>query len=245
MKNVAIITGATSGIGLATAKKFLSHNYTVYALSIDSDEKVEKAMNELQLLGEVYYKKCDISNIEDDHAAIDFVMSKEDHIDVLVNNAGIVGRTFEFLDADTIEDAKRTVNVNLIGTMQLSYLVAKYMIKKKKGVIVNIGSLSGEIVNAVNVGYATSKAAVHMLTKVMARDLSPQGIRVVTVAPGCVNSDLLLPQYEEYCANLEMKKRVIEPEELAGAIYIMTLPEASAINGNLILADDGYCSFKM
>lgn len=245
MNKIAIITGATSGIGYATTMKFLKEGYDVVALSLDNEEKVNKALDDFKPFGNVTYYSCDISNKERVIEVVDKTIEQYGHIDVLVNNAGIVGHSLGFLDENTIEDTINVVNVNLIGTIQLSYYVAKYMINDHNGVIVNVGSLSGEIVNGVSIGYASSKAAVHMATQVMARDLSPQGIRVVTVAPSCVKTDLLLPQYEEYCSQLEMKKRVIQPEELAGAIYIMTLPEASAINGSLVMADDGYCSFKM
>lgn len=242
---VCIITGATSGIGFETALKFLKEGYCVVALSVDSEECVTYAMNELTKLGDAVFYHCNIANEQECKTVVETVMEQYEHIDVLVNNAGIVGKTYNFMEDATLADALNVVKVNLMGTLAMSYYVSKHMKEKKKGVIVNVGSLSGEIVNGVSIGYSSSKAAVHMATKVMARDLAPHGIRVVTVAPGCINTELLLPEYKEYCGNLELKKRVIEPEELAGAIYIMTLPEASAINGSTVMADDGYCSFKM
>lgn len=242
---VCIVTGATSGIGFETSKKFLMEGYSVAALSIDSEERVINAIGKLKKLGDVVFYRCNIAEGKECKAIVEKVIEHYGHIDVLVNNAGIVGKTLNFSDDATLDDVMNVVKVNLLGTVSMSYYVSKYMLEKKMGVIVNVGSLSGEIVNGVSIGYASSKAAVHMATKVMARDLAPHGIRVVTVAPGCINTELLLPEYKEYCGSLELKKRVIEPEELAGAIYIMTLPEAAAINGSTVMADDGYCSFKM
>lgn len=245
MKKIAVITGATSGIGFETAKKFLVEGYNVVGLSVDSEEKVNKASAALAELGEFTYFPCNIADNNSVKETVEKIIEKYGQIDVLVNNAGIVGRSYGFLDDNTIEDAINVINVNLVGTMQLSYYAAKYMAEKKTGVIVNVGSLSGEIVNGVNIGYATSKAGVHMATQVMARDLSPLGIRVVTIAPGCIKTELLPDEFDEYCGSLSFKKRVIQPAEVAGAIYIMTMPEASCINGSLVMADDGYCSFKM
>jgi len=245
MKKTAVITGATSGIGLATARIFLKHDYAVAALSVDSEEKVNRAMTALTDLGEVKYYPCNIADNSEVSRTCRKIINDFGRIDVLVNNAGIVGKTFDFMDENMLEDTKHVFDVNLIGTLQMSATCAKQMIQQGDGVIINVGSLSGEIVNGVSIGYAASKAAVHMATKVMARDLSQKGIRTVAVAPGCVATELLPDEYKPYVSNLEMKKRPIEPEELAGAIWFMAQPEASAINGSTVMADDGYCSFKM
>ncbi|WP_287981564.1 SDR family oxidoreductase [Streptococcus sp.] len=230
---------------IGNSKIFLTQGYRVVALSVDSLETVELALSQLKELGDVDFYNCDISDKSETSSVVQTVVKKYGSIDVLVNNTGIVGKTINFLDDAMLDDAKWVFDINVFGTLYLSQLVAHQMIKINKGVIINVGSLSGEIVNGVSVGYASSKSAVHMMTKVMARDLATYGIRVVTVAPGCVATDLLPDEFKEYVGNLSMKKRPINPEELAGVIYLMVQPEASAINGNTVFADDGYCSFKM
>lgn len=98
--------------------------------------------------------------------------------------------------------------------------------------------------NTESIGYHASKGGLRMLTRAMARELSPYGIRTVEVAPGWVRTGMIDPEIEEIGSRLHMKGRILEPEEIAGAIYLVTLPEASAINGSTIMADDGYASFK-
>jgi NAD(P)-dependent dehydrogenase (short-subunit alcohol dehydrogenase family) len=131
-----------------------------------------------------------------------------------------------------------------MGTIYLSHFTAREMITAKAGVIVNVGSICGFMANTESIGYHASKGGVKMITQAMARELSPYGIRVVSVAPGWVRTGMIDKEIEEIGSRLHMKGRIIEPEEIAGAVYLMTLPEASAINGTTVMVDDGYSSFK-
>lgn len=131
-----------------------------------------------------------------------------------------------------------------MGTLYLSHYAAQAMVKAKSGVIVNVGSICGSMANTESIGYHASKGGVRMLTRAMARELSPYGVRVVEVAPGWVKTGMIDKEIEEIGSRLHMKGRILSPEEIANTIYLVTLPEASAINGSTIMADDGYASFK-
>ena len=240
MNQVVIVTGGTKGIGLATAKKFLSCKDKVVILGRHENNEV---INELAKIGEVTFVKADVSNIDDCKKVMEIVKDKYGKVDVLANVAGVVGNRGSFLDLD-LDDISRTININLMGTINLSQLVAREMVKQNSGVIINVGSIDGFMANTEAIGYHASKGGVKMLTQAMARELSPYGIRVLSIAPGWVKTGMIDKPIEEIGSKLHMKGRIIVPEEIANAIWLMSLPEASAINGSTVMADDGYCSFK-
>ncbi len=239
---VVIITGGASGIGLAAAKKFLEKGNKV-VISSTNETKGNKAVQALSAYGEVQWIKCNVADSEECKKAADTVMQKYGRIDVLVNSAGIVSKRNSFLEVD-LEDVQKTIMVNTMGTINMISACTKYMVPQKKGVVVNVGSICGTMANTESVGYHASKGAVAMVTKSLARELSGYGIRVVGAAPGWVHTEMMEDEIVDMGAKLHMKGRVIEPEEIAGAIYILSLDEASAINGSMVMADDGYSSFK-
>lgn len=237
---IVVITGGTKGIGLATAKKFLADGCHVLVLG-RHDEPDKLA--ELAKIGDVTFVKADVSNVSDCRRAIDTAVQKYGKVDILVNVAGVVGRRGSFTELD-LADIQNTIQINLMGTIAMSQFAAKNMVKNRSGVIVNVGSIDGFMANTESIGYHASKGGVKMITQAMARELSPYGIRVVSVAPGWVKTGMIDKDIEEVGSKLHMKGRIILPEEIANAIYLMCLPEASAINGSTVMADDGYASFK-
>lgn len=240
MNQVVIVTGGTKGIGFATAKKFLSCGDKVMILG---RHESEAAVAELDQKGEVTFVKADVSVAEDCRKVVSIAMEKYGRIDVLANVAGVVGTRGAFVDLD-LSDIQNTININLMGTINLSQMVAREMIKQRSGVIINVGSIDGFLANTESIGYHASKGGVKMLTQAMARELSPYGIRVLSVAPGWVKTGMIDKPIEEIGSRLHMKGRIILPDEIANAIWLMSLPEASAINGTTVMADDGYSSFK-
>ena len=240
MNRITIITGGTKGIGFATAKKFLSCGNKVIILGRHENES---ALEELKKEGEVTFIKADVSIADDCRRVVSAVMETYGRIDVLANVAGVVGTRGAFVDLD-LADIQNTININLMGTINLSQLAAREMIKHRFGVIINVGSIDGFLANTESIGYHASKGGVKMLTQAMARELSPYGIRVLSVAPGWVKTGMIDKPIEEIGSRLHMKGRIILPEEIADAIWLMSLPEASAINGTTVMADDGYSSFK-
>ena len=240
MNRIVIITGGTKGIGLATAKKFLSDGDRVIVLGRHEEPE---AMAALQALGEVTFVQADVAEEADCRSTVETVLKTYGRVDILVNVAGVVGRRGAFIDLD-LADVRKTVDINLMGTICMSQLVARAMVKARSGVIINVGSIDGFLANTESIGYHASKGGVKMLTQAMARELSPYGIRVLSVAPGWVKTGMIDKPIEELGSRLHMKGRIIQPEEIANAIWLMCLPEASAINGTTVMTDDGYSAFK-
>lgn len=240
MDRIIVITGGTKGIGHATAKKFVQEKDKVVVLGRNEQKD---NLEELQAVGEAMFIQADVSKDEDCKKVMDVVMEKYGRVDVLCNVAGVTGKRLSFLDAD-VEDIRNTLDINLIGMIRISQYAAREMKNAGKGVIINVGSICGFMANVESVGYHVSKGGVKMLTQAMARELSPYGIRVVSVAPGWVKTEMMLAELEGVGAPFHMKKRVILPEEIAGAMFLLSLPEASAINGTTVMTDDGYTSFK-
>ena len=242
-KKIAIITGGTRGIGYATSKKFLEKGYAVVALSIDSEEQVKIVTEELEAIGEFTYIRCNVANKEECELAVKAVSDKYGKIDVLANVAGVVGERKDLVDAN-LDDIDRTIQINLMGSIYMAKYVAEVMKKAGSGTIVNVGSLCGFVANQESIGYHASKGAIRMFTQALARELTPAGIRVVSVAPGWVRTGLLLSDAEKFGASMHMRNKVTEPHEVADTIYLMTLEEARLINGTTVMVDDGYTSFK-
>lgn len=243
MSEVVIVTGGTRGIGLETAKKFLEKDYKVVVASVDRPDVIEQALTSLSALGDVTFVECNLTVAEDCQRAVATALEKYGRIDVLANVAGVVGKR-EPLTAGYLDDIANTININLMGTINIGHYVSKAMVAQKSGVIINVGSICGAMANTESIGYHASKGGIRMVTQAMARELSPFGVRVLSVAPGWVKTDMIDKPIEEIGSKLHMKGRIIEPREIANAIYLLSLPEASAINGSTVMVDDGYASFK-
>ena len=243
MDRVVVITGGTSGIGLATAHKFLKAGDKVVVTSNDPKEKIDLAMKQLEADGGAEFCFCDISKREDCQRAVQFAVEKYGRVDVLANVAGISGRRQSFLDGD-MEDTIRVININLMGTLYMSQFAAREMARRQYGVIINVGSICGLMANSEAIGYHASKGAVKMVTQALAKELTQYGVRVLSVAPGWVNTGLMDQEVARVGGKLHMRGRVLEPQGVANVIYLLSLEEAAASNGTTVSADDGYTSFK-
>jgi len=241
-KQVALVTGGTSGIGLATAQKFVQEGYDVVAASVDSADKVAAAK---QQIGRAHFNvvTCDVADPAAVQQTVTAVVEEYGRIDVLANVAGILAKEVDLTDAD-LADVERTIQINLLGSIYVAKAVAVVMKAQGSGTIINVGSIDGVMANHESIAYHASKGGIHMFTKALARELSPFGIRVVCVAPGWVDTGMVPDKARAYGSKLLMKGRLITTAELASAIWLMTLPEAAAINGSVVMADDGYAEFK-
>ena len=239
MNKVVLITGASRGIGKATAIEFAKNNYNIVINYNNSKEKAELLKKELE---EKYNIECltikaNISNEEEINKMIKEIINKWNKIDVLVNNAGIaIDTTFE---DKTKENFQKILNINLIGTFLVSKEVAKYM---NKGSIINVSSTNGiDSYYPYSLDYDASKAGVISLTNNLAVELGPN-IRVNSVAPGWVNTEMNKELDKDFIkeeTNKIILNRFAEPEEIAKVIYFLATEEASYINGTTIKIDGG------
>ena len=237
-KMVVLITGASKGIGAEVAIKFAENNYDVVINYYRDDDSANSVKRKIEDLGQrCLLKKCDVSNEEEVKNMVSDIINKFGRIDVLVNNAGIANDTLPF--EKNINDFKRVLDVNLIGTYLVTKYVCKYM---NKGSIINVAST-----NALNqyypysLDYDASKAGVISLTHNLATTLSPD-IRVNAVCPGWVNTDMNKELDENYvkeeCKNI-MLGRFASPCEIANVIYFLSSCDASYINNSIIRVDGG------
>lgn len=240
---VVLITGASRGIGAATAKVFASNNYNV-VINYNSSET--EALNLSKYLEQNYSIKtlaikCDVSNEEEVKNMVEKTIEVFGHINTLVNNAGIaIDTTFE---DKTVENFRRILDVNLIGTFLVSKYVSNYMLKEMNGSIINVSSNTGiDAYYPYSLDYDASKAGIISLTNNLALQLSPY-VRVNTVAPGWVNTEMNKELDNEYIEE-ENKKIILnrfgEPEEIAKVIYFLASDEASYINSSIIRVDGGF-----
>ncbi|KMT22850.1 SDR family NAD(P)-dependent oxidoreductase [Clostridium cylindrosporum] len=243
---VVIITGGTSGIGRVSAERFLKEG-TKVMIAGTGEEKSRAVAEELGTINEnVSYVKVDVSNYKSVENMIEKTLEAFGTIDILFNNAGITINK-PFLE-QTEEDYLKVIGVNQHGVFNGIHIFGKKLIElNKKGTIINTASIAARITGPTMMGYATSKAAVEMLTKSAAMDLAPYGIRVVGVGPGVINTPMiseLKAQALDYLKNMHARKEILEPEQIADVVVFLAKEEASGINGQVVFVDDGYINFK-
>ena len=243
MEKVVLITGSSKGIGKTTAEEFAKNRgYKVVINYLTDKENAEKLSNYLkeEYKIETLVIKADVSKEEEVKNMIHEIINKFGKIDVLVNNAGIaIDKEFE---DRTVEDWKRTLEVNTIGTFLVSKYVSENMMKNKNGKIINVSSTNG--INTFfpsSIDYDASKAAIINLTYNLAIQFAPY-INVNAVAPGWVNTEMNkeLPKdlIQEETEKI-YKKRFAEPEEIAKVICFLASEDAEYINGTVIKVDGG------
>ncbi len=235
----AIVTGAARGIGLATAKQFLSEGRHVAMIDLDGDALQEATHGLNNALPLVH----DISDPDQVEAMIAKTLSEFGRIDGLVNNAGVA----DFGEIEEIDFKRwRTVMAtNLDGVFLCSYH-ATAALKETRGTIVNIASISGLRASTLRVAYGTSKAGVIHLTKQQAAELGEFGIRVNCVAPGPVRTKLAMAVHspeiiQAYYDQIPLNRYGSE-DEIANAITFLSSDKASYITGQVLAADGGFDS---
>ncbi len=240
---VVLITGASRGIGASTAKVFAKNSYDVIINYNNSkDDALALAQNlEKKFNIKTLPIKADVSNEIEVKQMVEKAIEIFGKIDVLVNNAGISIDTT--LEDKTVDNFKRILNVNLIGTFLVSKYVGKFMLKQKYGSIINVSSTNGiDTIYQESMDYDASKAGVISLTKNFALAYAPY-IRVNAVAPGWVNTDMNKELENEFInqeKNKTLLNRFANPDEISNVIYFLASPEASYINSECIRVDGGF-----
>lgn len=237
-----MVTGGSSGIGEASVRLFASRGFNImlnYNTGEDRVARIAKDIEEKYNISTLCIK-ADVSDEVQVKNMINKAIEVFGRIDVLVNNAGIAIDT-DFYDK-TVNNFRRILDVNLIGTFLVSKYVGEYMMKLGSGAIVNVGSTNGiDSYYTYSMDYDASKAGVHILTKDLAIQFAPN-IRVNAVAPGWVktpmNSDLENEYIDKEKAKITLE-RFAEPVEIAKVIYFLASDEASYVNGSIIVVDGG------
>ena len=237
---VAVVTGGTRGIGFATVKKFLENEAKVVLLG-SKQETVEKAIKELKQINssyEVIGFYPDLSSKEEMDEVFKKVKEIYGHIDILINNAGISSKTK--IEDYSEEEYDKITNLNIKSVFNCSKQIIPYL-KETKGVILNTSSMVSIYGQPSGVMYPTTKFAVNGITKSLARELAPQGIRVNAVAPGIINTDMVAKLPKEMIEPLIKTipfGRIGEPEDIANAFLFLSSNLSSYITG-VILSVDG------
>ena len=238
---VAVVTGASRGIGKAIAVKLASKGAIVVINYNGSRERAEEVKNEVESAGgKAVIIQCNVADFDACKEFIETVIKEQGRIDILVNNAGITkdGLIMKMKE----EDFESVLNVNLKGTFNTIRHSARQMLKQRSGKIINISSVSGILGNVGQANYAASKAGVIGLTKTMARELGSRGITVNAIAPGFVDTEMtevLSEEIRENACKQIILGRFGKPEDIANTAVFLASDKADYITGQVISVDGG------
>ncbi len=238
---VAIVTGASKGIGRACAIRLAKDGYAVVVNYSHSESHAQATLDEIKNNGgEGMIYKADVSKLDDVKAMIRDVYKAYGSIDVLVNNAGIVRDEFLLMmSSQTLDDC---FQLNVKGYFYCAQQAALKMFRKKAGVIINMSSVSGKFSLPGQSVYSATKGAVNSMTQTLAKELAPYGIRVNAVAPGFIETEMLdhIPaeKKEEYLKNIPLHK-LGRTEDVANLVSFLVSDASAYITGQTITLDGG------
>jgi 3-oxoacyl-[acyl-carrier protein] reductase len=237
-----IITGASRGIGKATAELFAASGYNVVINYHQSQQAAADLLGELQCKGySAALYQADVTNKADVDAMMDECINRFGRIDLLVNNAGI-SKSALFIDISEAE-WETMLAVNLKGVFYCSQSVLRYILPQKRGKIINIASIWGMVGAACEVHYSAAKAGVIGLTKALAKELGPSNIQVNCIAPGIIQTDMLaLYNQSEIDALIHQTpiNRLGTPLDIAHAALFLASPAGDFITGQVISPNGGF-----
>lgn len=242
MSKVAIVTGASKGIGREIAKTLAKNKIKVIANYNNSEKEAKELKEELKKEGiEIDIVKADVSTREGTSQLAKYALEKYKKIDILINNAGI--SEYKLFTDETDEDWQRVINTNLYSAFAMSQEVIPSMVHKKEGLIINISSAWGVVGGALEVIYSVSKAGMDGLTKALAKELGPSNIRVNSIAPGMINTKMNSNLNDEEIENLKEETplgKIGEPKDIAKCIKWLiedefTTGQIISINGGWII----------
>lgn len=242
---VAIVTGGAHGIGAAIAELFAAQGARVLVADIDGEAGEAVVSRIHSASGEATFALTDVTSVDDVERAVKTVAEKSGRIDVLVNNAALLGDWCDVEDA-TPDQWNRGYDVTLMGAVHFTRAVLPWMIRQEGGSIINIASIQGLRGARVSAVYTSMKHALVGLTRSTALDFGQQGIRVNAICPGAIRTRISPPEgselHERQIAKT-MLGRTGEPGEVAWAALFLAADESSYVTGIALPVDGGRCAF--
>jgi len=239
-KKIAIVTGASRGIGRATAVELAKTGYYVVINYNQSEAAAAETLAQVQSAGQAgEMRKFDVANAEEVKDALAKIVEEHKRIDVLVNNAGVTRDGLFMMMGE--EEWHSVIDTTLNGFYNVTKPVLREMVRKKRGAIVSVSSISAMIPNRGQANYAAAKAGVNAASSSLAKEVARFGIRVNVVAPGPVETDMLnsMPMDVSMIKAMIPMARVGKPEEIARVIRFLCSDDASFITGQVISINGG------
>lgn len=245
----AIVTGARSGIGLATVHLFAKNGCNCWTVVHRDDDEFLAKIAQWQKEYDVWIKPVhiDLSDSESIKAGMKGIMQEKLPIDVLVNAAGIVSPSRLFT-MTKMDDMRKVMDVNFFSVMEMTQLACRTMLRQRKGSIINIASISAWGEDTSQIEYAASKAAIVIATKKLAQELGSAGIRVNAVAPGLTETKMLSDMSAEALQLIKKgtgMHRLGTPEEIADVCVFLASDKAQFLTGETIKVDGGGNSMRL
>jgi galactitol 2-dehydrogenase (L-tagatose-forming) len=244
----AVVTGGASGIGYESARALAQCGAHVVLLDRDAAalDRAQQQLRDEQIDTAAYL--ADVTDPDEVRRVADAIVDREGRVDTLVNSAGIA-RLNSVLETPD-DEWRQVMDINVNGTFWMARAFGRHMVAQRAGSIVNLGSMSGIVVNRPQTAasYMTSKGAVHMLTKALATEWAKDNVRVNALAPGYIGTEMTLamrarPELFDVWMDMTPMGRCGEPSEVASAVVFLASPASSYMTGSIVSVDGGYTSW--
>lgn len=237
---VVLVTGGSRGIGASIVRRFAEEEAKVYFTYLSSESDAAEVVHSTQKPSHVSYMACDVRRKEEVEKTVTEILEKESSLDILVNNAGII-RDGLFLTMSN-EDWSEVIETNLGSVYLFSKAVAKQMMLRRAGRIINISSVIAELGGFGQANYAASKGAINAFTRALASELASRGVTVNAVAPGMVNTRMSGAARSAFGDKIKTRIPLgdfAETEDVASIVAFLASEEARYITGQIIAVDGG------